>query len=91
MAVTGDEKEVLLGEPGGKAAAALPGASPGKQALAGGLQRNHRVGAVKAGLWRRGESSSRGESSDLLLPAAAFPTCYGAQDLCGHVTVGVDP
>lgn len=32
MAVTGDEKKVLLGEPGGKAAAAaLPGARPAEE------------------------------------------------------------
>lgn len=34
MAVTGDEKKVLLGEPGGKAAAAaLPGARPARLRL----------------------------------------------------------
>lgn len=49
MAVTGDEKKVLLGEPGGKAAAALPGARPGRQALTGGLQSSHRVASVEAG------------------------------------------
>lgn len=90
MAVTGDEKKVLLGEPGGKAAAALPGARPGRQALTGGLQSSHRVASVKGGRWRRGDSSSHGESSDLL-PDAAFPTCYGTQDLYGNVTVGVEP
>lgn len=39
----------------------------------------------------RGEEERAGESSDLLLPDAAFPACYGAQDLCGNVTVGVEP
>lgn len=49
VAVTGDEKKVLLGEPGGKAAAALSGARPGRQALTGGLQSSHRVASVEAG------------------------------------------
>lgn len=48
------------------------------------------MGSVEAGLRRRGDRSSHGESSNLLLPVAAFPTRYGAQDLCGNVTEGVE-